>query len=217
MKALSDEGYGDRLCPSHDCICLHIHKEQPDGTIPDGALSRAKRAESSPAFGPEKAQVEIVEFSDFQCPFCNRVTPTLEQINTTQRKALQSLIKSVSAMRAILVYRFAQSKTAEMLDKDIGGIIAIRAPIDYYPMAVDKVRFVGEPVVMVAAGDRYTAEDALDVIEVEYDPLPPVVDPLDALDDGAPLVHEAHAMVRRYDVVLSAAKDSLGSRELILD
>ena len=35
MKKLIDEGYGDRLCPAHDCICLHIHKEQPDGTIPD--------------------------------------------------------------------------------------------------------------------------------------------------------------------------------------
>ncbi len=33
LKKLIDEGYGDRLCPSHDCICLHIHNEQPDGTI----------------------------------------------------------------------------------------------------------------------------------------------------------------------------------------
>jgi len=28
-----DMGYGERLCPSHDCICLHIHNEQPDGSI----------------------------------------------------------------------------------------------------------------------------------------------------------------------------------------
>lgn len=35
LKNLIDMGYGDRLCPSHDCICLHIHKERPDGTIPD--------------------------------------------------------------------------------------------------------------------------------------------------------------------------------------
>ncbi|GIT40082.1 MAG: hypothetical protein Ct9H300mP8_12780 [Gammaproteobacteria bacterium] len=34
MKTLIDQGYGDKLCPSHDCICLHIHKERPDGTIP---------------------------------------------------------------------------------------------------------------------------------------------------------------------------------------
>ena len=35
MKRLMDEGYGDRLCPAHDCICLHIHKENPDGSIPE--------------------------------------------------------------------------------------------------------------------------------------------------------------------------------------
>ncbi|MDP6375471.1 MAG: hypothetical protein QF921_16715 [Pseudomonadales bacterium] len=34
LKNLIDLGYADRLCPSHDCICLHIHNEQPDGTIP---------------------------------------------------------------------------------------------------------------------------------------------------------------------------------------
>ena len=34
MKKLIDDGYGDRLCPAHDCICLHIHKEGADGKIP---------------------------------------------------------------------------------------------------------------------------------------------------------------------------------------
>ncbi len=28
-------GYADRICPSHDCICMHLHKQQPDGSIPD--------------------------------------------------------------------------------------------------------------------------------------------------------------------------------------
>ena len=35
LKRLIDLGHGDRLCPAHDCICLHVHKEQPDGTIPE--------------------------------------------------------------------------------------------------------------------------------------------------------------------------------------
>ena len=34
LKRLMDDGYGDKLCPAHDCICLHVHKELPDGTIP---------------------------------------------------------------------------------------------------------------------------------------------------------------------------------------
>ena len=57
-------------------------------------------------------------------------------------------------------------------------------------LAVDKVRYVGEGVAVVVADSRYLAEDALALIDVEYEPLPPVVDPERALDEGAPLVHE---------------------------
>ncbi len=35
LKTLIDEGYGDRLCPSHDCICLAVLKENPDGSMPE--------------------------------------------------------------------------------------------------------------------------------------------------------------------------------------
>ncbi|MCZ6860444.1 MAG: molybdopterin-dependent oxidoreductase [Alphaproteobacteria bacterium] len=67
---------------------------------------------------------------------------------------------------------------------------ALRVPITYHPIAVDKVRYVGEPVALVAASDRYLAEDALDAIAVDYEPLPAVVDPLDALAENAPLLHD---------------------------
>ena len=46
----------------------------------------------------------------------------------------------------------------------------------HYPLAVGKVRHVGEPVAVVVATDRYAARDALELIAVEYDPLPAVVD-----------------------------------------
>jgi 2-furoyl-CoA dehydrogenase large subunit len=67
---------------------------------------------------------------------------------------------------------------------------AVRVPIKYYPIAVDKVRYAGEPVALVAAVDRYVAEDALELIEVEYEPLPPVVDPVAALAPEAALLHD---------------------------
>lgn len=60
----------------------------------------------------------------------------------------------------------------------------------YYCMAVDKVRYVGEPVVAVVATDRYTAEDAAQDVEVEYDPLPAVVDPEEGAMPGAPILHD---------------------------
>ncbi|MBV2194319.1 MAG: molybdopterin-dependent oxidoreductase, partial [Azonexus sp.] len=61
-----------------------------------------------------------------------------------------------------------------------------------YCMAVDKVRFVGEPVAAVAADSRYLAEDALELIEVEYEILPPVANFEAALADDAPIVFEEH-------------------------
>jgi carbon-monoxide dehydrogenase large subunit len=57
-------------------------------------------------------------------------------------------------------------------------------------LGTDKVRFVGEPVAAVAATSRYVAEDALELIQVDYEPLPPVVDAVHALDSESPLVFE---------------------------
>jgi aerobic carbon-monoxide dehydrogenase large subunit len=59
-----------------------------------------------------------------------------------------------------------------------------------YPLARGKVRYVGEPVVAVVAESRYLAEDALDPIEIAYEPLTPVVDPELAILQDATLLHE---------------------------
>jgi CO/xanthine dehydrogenase Mo-binding subunit len=58
-------------------------------------------------------------------------------------------------------------------------------------LAVDKVRYVGEGVAIVVADTRYIAEDARDLVEVEYEPLEPIVDPIAAADDTSNLVHDA--------------------------
>ncbi len=59
------------------------------------------------------------------------------------------------------------------------------------PIAVDEVRYAGDAVAVVVCRDRYTATDALEAIEVDYEPLPAVVDMEAALADGSPLVHSA--------------------------
>jgi carbon-monoxide dehydrogenase large subunit len=59
-----------------------------------------------------------------------------------------------------------------------------------YPLARAKVHYVGEPVAVVVATDRYLAEDALERIAVDYEPLPAVVDPEAALAPGAPVLHD---------------------------
>ena len=57
-------------------------------------------------------------------------------------------------------------------------------------LAVDKVRFCGEAICAVVAEDRATAEDAVELIEVDYEPLPAVTDPRLGEKDDSPLVHD---------------------------
>lgn len=61
---------------------------------------------------------------------------------------------------------------------------------NFWPLAVDKVKFHGEPVAVVVARDKYTAVDAAECVYVDYEELPVVLDPEQALADDAPLVHE---------------------------
>ncbi len=61
---------------------------------------------------------------------------------------------------------------------------------EHYIFAKDKVRYVGEEVAAVAAVDEDTAQEALSLIDVEYEPLPAVFDAEEALAEGAPLIHE---------------------------
>jgi carbon-monoxide dehydrogenase large subunit len=61
---------------------------------------------------------------------------------------------------------------------------------DHWPLARGEVNFAGEPVAVVVATDRYKAQDALEFIEVDYEPMGVVTDVEEALEEGSPLVHE---------------------------
>ncbi len=83
----------------------------------------------------------------------------------------------------------------DLIDSGVGSLPCGFTPPDiktppHFPLAVDKVRHVGDGVAIVVADSAYAAEDALDLIDVRYDPLPAVVDARKAMDDGAPLVHD---------------------------
>ena len=68
--------------------------------------------------------------------------------------------------------------------------VGVPCPVTYYPMAIDRVRYVGEPVAVVVADSRYVAEDALDVIAVDYEPLPVVLDVEAAGQGSSVALHE---------------------------
>jgi 2-furoyl-CoA dehydrogenase large subunit len=66
----------------------------------------------------------------------------------------------------------------------------VDSPIAYRAAAHDVARYAGEPVAVVVARDRYVAEDALELIEVDYEPLAPVLDPLEAAGSPATLASD---------------------------
>jgi carbon-monoxide dehydrogenase large subunit len=71
----------------------------------------------------------------------------------------------------------------------VGGKLPGQRVIESPPLAADKVCFVGDPVAVVVAEDRYLAEDAVDLIAVEYEVLPAVVDYEKAAETDAPVIH----------------------------
>ena len=70
-------------------------------------------------------------------------------------------------------------------------IVSVRQSMEHWCLATDRVRYMGEPVAVVVAEDRYKAEDALDLIHVDYRPLPAVIDPQAAAAVDATVLHPA--------------------------
>jgi 2-furoyl-CoA dehydrogenase large subunit len=68
-------------------------------------------------------------------------------------------------------------------------LIALKAKVDQWSLAVEHVRYVGEPVALVVAESRYLAEDAAELVAIDYEPLPAVIDPQAAREKSAPLLH----------------------------
>jgi 2-furoyl-CoA dehydrogenase large subunit len=69
-------------------------------------------------------------------------------------------------------------------------VVGVKAPVECWPIAVGRVRYVGEPVAVVIASDRYKAEDGVDLVEVKYRALPANIDPLKALSPETAVLHE---------------------------
>ena len=67
--------------------------------------------------------------------------------------------------------------------------VEVRSP-EHWPLAKGEVKYVGQGVAVVVGEDKYAVVDAAEQVLVEYEPLPVVVDPEKALEDGSPLVHE---------------------------
>ena len=97
-----------------------------------------------------------------------------------------SAAEALDGVRAVVTGAELAAHTAPLYQ-------ALNLPeVVWHPLAHGMTRYAGEWVAAVVADSVHIAEDAAELIEVEYDPLPAILDPEQAMEDGAPLVHPDH-------------------------
>jgi 4-hydroxybenzoyl-CoA reductase subunit alpha len=137
------------------------------------------RVDGSPkATGEAKFTVDIVLPGILHGKILRSPYPHAKILKTDISKAV-----SLPGVKAVITGRDTGEVRFSFIDTP-------RYPADQCPLAVDKVRFIGEEVAAVAATSEDIAEEALGLIEVEYEELPAVFDPEEAMRDGAPRIHD---------------------------
>ncbi|MEJ2745582.1 MAG: molybdopterin-dependent oxidoreductase, partial [bacterium] len=128
-------------------------------------------------------------------------------------------IVSVDASRA----RALEGVRAVLTWKDVPRVIITEAgqgfpePSPYDKFILDnKVRFVGDEVAIVAAETTEIAERALKLIEVKYEPLPPIFDPRDSMKPGAPIIHDEPEWLIPIPVEMDPKKNLCGRADVTI-
>ncbi len=152
------------------------------------------------AFGARVKRVEDPRFLLGKAQYLDDMqVPNQLSVAFVRSSHAHARIKSIKVDKALAlpgVHRVMIGKETAKICKPIRvEVDATKFPGKYKPcnfdvIAVNKVCFVGDIVAAVVATNRYVAEDAVELVEVDYEPLTPVLDPEEALKPGSPLIHE---------------------------
>ena len=122
-------------------------------------------------------------------------------------------INGVDSSRAKEMPEVMAVFSGEELAEEWGGPLPMAWPVtedinnpDHFPVAKDKARYAGDAVAVVVAASQARAQDAAEAVDVDYEPLDAVVDLEEALDDGAPLVHEEFGTNKCYTWPLASGE-----------
>ncbi|MCC7163971.1 MAG: xanthine dehydrogenase family protein molybdopterin-binding subunit [Anaerolineae bacterium] len=150
--------------------------------------------------------------------------PNMLHARVLRSKYPSAKIQSVNAARAralpgVVAVLTADDLPGSQVATDIPGVTgtAKRAGTDAPVLASDRVRFMGEAIAIVAAETPEIAQQALDLIEVEYEPLPAVYTPEEAMQPGAPIVTEPDNIVARWRIVKGDAESAMKSADVIVE
>ena len=107
----------------------------------------------------------------------------IKKVDTTQARSLPGVV-------GIWTGQDSKDELDPIRPAILTDVVPTFKALAWYPMSFDKARFVGDILGVVAADSRYVAEDAVDLVEVDYEELDPVTDPERAMQPGSPLVHD---------------------------
>ena len=103
----------------------------------------------------------------------------------------------------------------ELIERASGGLgeLLIAMPI----LAQDRVRYIGEPVAVIAAETQQIADEAADLVEVEYEDMPGVFDVVAALNPDAPLVHDEGNVLVEWKIIRGDAEAVLAGADVVIE
>ena len=159
-------------------------------------MSEAVTGDPEPMIGQRVHRVEDVRFLTGRGTYLADLdVPGLKHIAILRSPHAHALIRSIDIAPALespgVVAAFTGAELARV-SQPFSHLLPLPTikPLEWYVLATDKVRFVGEPIAVVVAGSRYQAEDALEFIEVDYEVLPAVTDPLAATSPEASQLYD---------------------------
>lgn len=127
-----------------------------------------------------------------------------------------SAAKALPGVRGVFVAADINPAVKSPLPNTFSGDVALDASGIPGPLAAGEVGFVGDPVILIVAEDRYIAEDAAELVEIDYDPLDPVVD-IDSAKTAPPcLPHLKSNTTNSMDMALPGANEAFENAAAIV-
>lgn len=163
--------------------------------LPDADSDAESRSESDSHIGKRAVRKEDDRLITGQGQYLDDIEPTgnVHHLAILRSPHAHARIESIDYDDALAMSDVQTVLTGEDVTEQTEPfpVTAQNPPGDYYSMATDRVRYDGEPVAAVVATSKYTAQDALEHIYVEYDTQPVVMDPEEAAAGDAEQLHDA--------------------------
>jgi CO/xanthine dehydrogenase Mo-binding subunit len=128
-------------------------------------------------------------------------------------------VSQARSLPGVVCVLTARDLPGARLTTDIPGQTGqkIRAGTDAPVLAIDSVRFVGEPIALIAAETLELAEHAMELIEIEYEAIPGIFDPQEALKPGAPILHPPDNIVARWKIRKGDVTAGMAGADLVVE